>query len=427
MPAKSKRSISELLKSSKAQRFLQSDLNIDLIDVSLKQQLTQDVETSKKQTSAAFPVNKEQALTSEKQTSTFETSVKQTSIIEKSEIRTTTDDLGLAFGGFLPLACSFFEASSFTQLGPGEIKLLLYLLFLRWRYPERPGFVRAALPYLERGTGITRSSVHAHLKHLSELGLIRCEELNKKIGNLYYISDSFLWKTSASQTTEKQTTKKQTSKLETTDVQISDVSSLESKRQSSEFQTKELDSLDSSILSLSKSTVVSDYLANIKAIQKREREKRFFSQLLNEYSILRIEEALLFLRSNGTLSGESCHSPLSYLANAGDQVFALMDAQKIRAAELDQKAEAGKQVAVLEREDSIRQEKLKNAAWECFRQRHPVTNFLEETLAKLIEIRLSKEKFTAPRDVLRNLVVMDWYNEQAGLTEGRDLEHLEGG
>jgi len=437
MPAKSKRSISELLKSSKAQKFLKSDLSIDLIGNSYKIKEHPIFETSLNQTSEFQTTPKPATTTIEK--SLFQTTVNQTSENETTEIKTskkntpssrlegkknlkpmkseiqtsgfrTTESLGLSFGGFLPLACCLFEPRVFTDLKPGEIKLLLYLLFLRWRYPERPGYIRAALPYLERGTGIARSAVHTHLKRLSELGLIRCGELNKKIGNLYFVSDSFLWKTSEKQTTEIQTSEKQTSV-----VWNSDVSSLKNVRQSSGFHTKELDlldPLDSSKLSLSADSVVGRYLAAIKATQKRESEKRFLVQLMRGVPVLQIEEAISFLQTEGTLNGEICHSPLSYLSKAGDQVFSLLETKKAQAMEMEKKKITSEKQAALEQEKIEHQKKLREDAWVFFRERHPEPQLLESKLTQLIEARISKDKFTAPREILQTLVVIDWYDAQ---------------
>lgn len=103
---------------------------------------------------------------------------------------------GLKYGGYMPISCIVFVPELFLLLNSGELKLLMYLTFLKWRYAEKSKYVRAALPYLSEGVGISRSTVHEYLIRLEELKLLECIEVNQKIGNLYWVTDLTLWNSS---------------------------------------------------------------------------------------------------------------------------------------------------------------------------------------------------------------------------------------
>jgi hypothetical protein len=142
--------------------------------------------------------------TTQEETSVPERSENQTSEIRTTEIRTTeirtsdkdvrTLDPVLNYNGYFPLKCMVFSPELFLRLSAGQYKLFSYLSFLAWRYPIKhpagPSCVRAALPYLARGTNLGRSAIVDYLEGLAGFGMIRCVETNKKTGNVYL---SELW------------------------------------------------------------------------------------------------------------------------------------------------------------------------------------------------------------------------------------------
>ncbi len=237
-------------------------------------------------------------------TTSLETALLQPSSIDTTKNETTNPNLSLnddrpepagsnkplpaaatslKYGGYIPIKCTLFSPEVFTLLGPIEFKLFTYLTFLKWRYPEKSGYVRAALPYLAKGTKIARSAVFNHLKTLIELNLITCIEVNQKFGNLYKVSDIGLWTVIDQTKLEKEkqslqeTTPIQTTATQTTTVRIRDYNSPRGGSQQSVLETKDLSSLSSSTyLSLSqflKSQQLAELEARWLSFLKKERER----------------------------------------------------------------------------------------------------------------------------------------------------------
>jgi hypothetical protein len=301
-------------------------------------------------------------------------------------------------------------------LKPGEFKVLLYLLFLSWRYPEKLGHVRAALPYLERGTGITRSAVHDHLKGLTDRGYIKCQEKNTKIGNLYFVSDALLWKS------EKKTAGKQTADFRTDAVSISDGGSPENGLKQSEKRTEELDLLDP--LDLSKlDTEVGDYLATLKATKKRESEREAFELLKRELPPEELLSAFRFVRDKGTLTGERCHSPFSYLAKTVDQVLAVAMPKATASASSNvprSPSSSPEEEAVFSR--------LKDKAWPCFVEAYPSESDQKAVIDKINQERARLANgFLEPPHIARHMAVVSWYEKQKLLAATTSKETLQDG
>jgi hypothetical protein len=231
-------------------------------------------------------------------TTPIETSVIETTVASDIETTPPIDSecssfaTGLKYGGYMPLKCSLFAPETFTLLGPIEFKLFTYLTFLKWRYPEKTGYVRAALPYLARGTKIARSAVFNHLKTLITMKLITCIETNQKLGNLYEISDIALWTSSDDKKKPQEnkqslleTASTETASKQTTTVRKTDYNSPHNKLQQSVTETKDL-----SPLTFSTSLSLSQFL---KPIQLTELETRWLSFMKKERE--REEKGLLKL------------------------------------------------------------------------------------------------------------------------------------
>ena len=226
---------------------------------------------------------------------------------------------GIKYGGYMPLRCIVFAPELFLVLNPGQFKLLAYLSFLKWRYPDRPGCVRAALPYLSRGVGISRSTAHEYLLNLESLGLVECVETNQKLGNVYRISEITLWSETQNSQQEPRI-KSQQSEIRTTTIQSSDCSSPKSESHQSKNQTEDLSSVSS--ISLSQH---SGFQARWKSLPKKvvNKEREAIGSLLdkNPDDIDEIYKALVELETTGVdLNGEPCHSPIGLLLSSWNRI-----------------------------------------------------------------------------------------------------------
>jgi hypothetical protein len=82
------------------------------------------------------------------------------------------------------------------------------------------------------------------------------------------------------------------------------------------------------------SPILSAYVEQTLAPQKRESELFFLRSLLQNYKTEEVEKALQYVLKNGTLSKrEPCHSPMKYLATAMDQVNSLVRHMELKATE----------------------------------------------------------------------------------------------
>lgn len=249
-------------------------------------------------------------------------------ILEKIDFNAPHPSTGLKYGGFFPLGCIVFLPELFRKLRPGQLKTYLYLSFLSWRYPEKPGHVRAALPYLSEGLGICRAQVCIHLEALESYGLIECVEINHNEGNLYRIVNIALWLQSEK---DKKKEQGQQSGKQTTPIQNPDGSNPKNGRLSSENQTEDYSSLSFSTLS------------QHAGFRKRweesprsaKRERVVIKSILKENpgDLDEIYAALVEIESTGkTYNGRDCYSPIGLIASSWASIKRIRATRKADAA-----------------------------------------------------------------------------------------------
>ncbi|MEZ4749182.1 MAG: hypothetical protein R3B54_00745 [Bdellovibrionota bacterium] len=66
--------------------------------------------------------------------------------------------------------------------------MFLWLASKAWRYPNSDGNVRAAITFIEEGTGMSHANVSRCLKTLRELNLVRLVQTDFKRGNIWWVS-----------------------------------------------------------------------------------------------------------------------------------------------------------------------------------------------------------------------------------------------
>lgn len=237
--------------------------------------------------------------------------------------------MGLKYGGYMPLSCLVFVPELFHLLNPGQFKILMYLTFLKWRYPEKSGCVRAALSYLSQGVDISRSTVHENLIRLEALELIECVEMNLKLGNLYRVADLILWtpskesKSPEQQQSEMQQSEFQQSEIRTATVHNSDCTSPKISTHQSEIQTEDLSLLSSSTLFYSLSEHVGFKARWNKLPAKTVKRERDAIHAILEKNpedlneINEIYDTLVEIETTGkAYDGQPCRSPIGLITSS---------------------------------------------------------------------------------------------------------------
>ncbi|MBF0442522.1 MAG: hypothetical protein HQK54_11505 [Oligoflexales bacterium] len=87
------------------------------------------------------------------------------------------------------------------------------------------------------------------------------------------------------------------------------------------YKNKELNNYKNSSLSACAEAITS-YFASAMPFRKRESELQAYEELKSNYSDQDIADCLEFIRRAPLPGGESCHSPMAYLAKAMNEVFA---------------------------------------------------------------------------------------------------------
>jgi hypothetical protein len=83
-----------------------------------------------------------------------------------------------------------------------------------------------------------------------------------------------------------------------------------------------------SLSAKTESAVILNYLEELKSVRKRESEKKAFEELQDFHPVESIEKALNYILKNGTPpKGDSCHSPMAFLAVAINDVLRVLQKQ----------------------------------------------------------------------------------------------------
>ncbi len=89
---------------------------------------------------------------------------------------------------FFRLSHRVFSDPKLQSMSGDCFRLFLWLASKAWRYPNSDGNVRAAITFIEGGTGMSHANVSRCLKMLRELGLVRLVQTDFKRGNIWWVS-----------------------------------------------------------------------------------------------------------------------------------------------------------------------------------------------------------------------------------------------
>lgn len=89
---------------------------------------------------------------------------------------------------FFRLSHRVFSDEKLQQMSGDCFRLFLWMASKAWRYPNSDGKVRAAIRFIEEGTGMSHANVSRCLKALKELDLIRIIQTDFKQGNIWWVS-----------------------------------------------------------------------------------------------------------------------------------------------------------------------------------------------------------------------------------------------
>ncbi len=89
---------------------------------------------------------------------------------------------------FFRLSHRVFSDPKLRGMSGDCFRLFLWLASKAWRYPNSDGKVRAAIRFIEEGTGMSHANVSRCLKALKELELVRVVQTDFKQGNIWWVS-----------------------------------------------------------------------------------------------------------------------------------------------------------------------------------------------------------------------------------------------
>jgi hypothetical protein len=89
---------------------------------------------------------------------------------------------------FFRLSHRAFSDPKLQAMSGDCFRLFLWLASRAWRYPNSDGKVRAAIRFIEEGTGMSHANVSRCLKSLKDLELIRVVQTDFKQGNIWWVS-----------------------------------------------------------------------------------------------------------------------------------------------------------------------------------------------------------------------------------------------
>jgi hypothetical protein len=205
-------------------------------------------------------------------------------------------------------------------------RLFLWLSVRAWRYPNSPGVVRAAVSFIEEQTGMGHATVSRALKALKESGLVDLVETDFKLGNVWKVSNlAFSGKSPdpgpAGRGSKTEAPRNEVPRRESEGASkrgsISLKTSAEPPRNEEHLKNYE----NSKELSQEALASLNQRIDAMTAPRKRETEMRHLNVLLDAYAPSDLLRAVTYLETKGTLRGEKCHSPFSYLSLAADEIM----------------------------------------------------------------------------------------------------------
>ncbi len=89
---------------------------------------------------------------------------------------------------FFRLSHRVFSDPKLQGMSGDCFRLFLWMASRAWRYPNSDGKVRAAIRFIEEGTGMSHANVSRCLKTLKSLELVRIVQTDFKQGNIWWVS-----------------------------------------------------------------------------------------------------------------------------------------------------------------------------------------------------------------------------------------------
>lgn len=154
------------------------------------------------------------------------------------------------------------------------------------------------------------------------------------------------------------------------------------------------------------------YFEILKPKAKRDEEFRNFEELKSDFSEEQIQLCLVYLQKHGSLkTGETCHSPMAYLAKAIGQVLPLAQ-EAIEKAQVAARREAAFQrEQELKRREEAESERLMQEANRTFAERFPNPEQQEQKLSELISTHFASSM--VPRALLKRIAIQRWFEAES--------------
>lgn len=222
---------------------------------------------------------------------------------------------------FFRLSPRVFSESLTRGLSGDCFRLFLWLSWRAWRYPNSPGVVRAAVSFIEQETGMGHATASRALKKLRESGLVELMETDFKRGNLWKVSGLACPNRSPDPGSATKPPRNEAPPKKNAGAPERGASHLKSSGKPPQNESHLKNYINLRSLSQEDANFFFERMDRFSAPKKRERELRHLEALLSRFKSSDLVGAVLYLETKGTLRGESCHSPYSYLAVAADEVF----------------------------------------------------------------------------------------------------------
>jgi DNA-binding transcriptional ArsR family regulator len=229
-------------------------------------------------------------------------------------------------GGFFKLSHTLFADPRIQQMSGDCFRLFLWLSMRAWRFPDSTGVVRASVRFVEEATGMGHATISRALKVLKDHELVEALEVDYKRGNVWKIARLALPGGAPDPKPRKKLTHKELPQSEAPFFSTEAPSNRARTRLEMSAQVPQNEDQYKKYKNLKKHSqdalgVFFDRLAKIGAPRKRETELSSLDSLLATFSPEQIEAALNHVEAKGTLKGERCHSPFTYLSLAMDDVL----------------------------------------------------------------------------------------------------------
>jgi len=232
-----------------------------------------------------------------------------------------SQDEATSSAAFFRLSPRVFSESLTRGLSGDCFRLFLWLSWRAWRYPNSPGVVRAAVSFIEQETGMGHATASRALKKLRESGLVELIETDFKRGNLWKVSGLACPNRSPDPGTGSKAPRNEAPPKKSGGAPERGASDLKSSGKPPQNESHLKNYINLKNLSQEDANFFLERVEKFSAPKKRESELRHLESLLARFKTGELVGAVRYLETKGTLRGESCHSPFSYLAVAADEVL----------------------------------------------------------------------------------------------------------